>query len=161
MLVCDNCEFDVNESFDYCPRCGTLFSEFNCDNHSKSEAEGVCLICEKICCSKCGLYFNDMYLCDEHNSLEIYQNMVKIHGSSDSVQIDFLISTLIDNNFHPVKFDRKNNPISGGGSDYTLFKAFGDSSGHLVNEIKILVPFVEYLKAYNLVEEVLKNKKAT
>lgn len=155
MYTCKNCSAEVKEDNDYCPKCGTLFNNFSCENHESIEAEGVCLICDKVCCSKCGQYVNKLFLCDEHSDAEIYQSMAKVYGSSDSVEVDYLISMLENNGFHPLKFNRKNSPISIGGSDFTLFRASGEHDGHIINEIKILVPFREYFEAEKLIKNIL------
>jgi len=161
MLVCENCEYQVQDDYDYCPQCGTLFISIKCNNHNDLEGEGVCLICEKVCCSKCGVYVNENYLCDEHNNLEIYQQMVRVYGSSDAAEIGYLISMLVENKYHPIEFDRKTSPLSMGGIDYSLFRASGDSNGRLVNEIKILVPFSEFVDALELINKLLKEESAT
>ena len=54
-------------------------------------------------------------------------------GNSDVVQVEFAKSSLETAGFHPLVFSRKASPISLGGSDYTLFKAAGDSDGHVIN----------------------------
>ncbi len=159
MFVCECCESQVGENYDYCPVCGTLFSEYACENHPEEEGVGICLICEKVCCPECGDYLRGMFLCEEHSQLEIYERMAKIFGSSDSVEIDFIISMLEKEGLHPVRFDRKNNPLYLGGSDYTLFRPDGDVNGHITNEIKILVPFVEYEEAVGILKEVETNQE--
>lgn len=157
MFYCENYKYEVKKDDDFCPKCGALYSKFSCENHSETEAEGVCLVCGQISCSKCGQFVNQSYLCDEHSAIEVYQSMGKIYGSSDAVEIDYLISMLENSDFHPLKFNRKHSPISLGGSDYSLFKASGEPNGYIINEIKILVPLNEYKEAKNLVEQILKN----
>ena len=151
---CDNCKFEVMENDDFCPNCGSLFIDSKCVNHSDTTADGVCLICEKICCSECGLDVNGVYLCNDHNNVEVMQSMGRVYGTSDSLEIDYIISVLEDENFHPFKYSRKASPISLGGSDYTLFRASGESSGNLINEIKIMVPLSEYLEAKKIIENI-------
>lgn len=155
---CDKCESEVIENDDYCPNCGSIFTDDKCINHTDTSAKGVCLICEKVCCSKCGLDVNGAFLCNEHSDVEIIQSMGRVFGTSDSLEIDFIMSVLEDENFHPFKFSRKTSPISLGGTDYTLFRASGESSGHLINEIKIMVPLNEYLEVEKIIENIQKSE---
>ncbi|MBI9072748.1 MAG: hypothetical protein JEY94_14195 [Melioribacteraceae bacterium] len=155
MLTCEKCDFELDEKSEYCPNCGSLFVEKTCANHSDKEAEGTCIICAKEFCPDCGQDVNDKFLCNEHSDLEIYQSMVRVYGSSDSVEIDYLVTLLNQEGFHPFRFDRKANPISLGGVDYSLFRASGDYDGHIVNEIKLMVPLNEYLETKVTIEQIL------
>jgi hypothetical protein len=40
-----------------------------------------------------------------------------------------------------------------GGTDYSLFRASGDFNGHIINEIKLLVPCPEVLSAEKIISE--------
>lgn len=151
---CDNCKLEVETNDDYCPNCETIFTDAKCVNHTNTSAEGVCLICGKFCCSNCGLDVNGSYLCNDHSGVEVIQSMGRVFGTSDSLEIDYTMSILEEENFHPFKFSRKTSPISLGGTDYSLFRASGESSGHLINEIKIMVPLKEYLKAQELIAKI-------
>ena len=144
---CDNCKTEVEEKAKYCPSCGGLFIDAVCEIHKEKEAAGVCLVCNKICCSKCGLFVNGTFLCNQHSDIEIFESMGRVYGSSDSLEIDFLLSVLETEELHPFRYERKTSPISVGGTDYSLFRASGEYDGHIINEIKILVPLNEYLKA--------------
>lgn len=156
MFLCEHCGVEVQENDDFCPRCGTLFEDNSCDTHNEVEAEGVCLVCGKICCPNCGLFVNQTYLCNEHSDIEVFQTMGRVYGSNDAVEIDYLTSILEEENFHPFKFNRKNNSLSLGGSDFTLFRSAGEYTGHIINEIKILVPLNEYLEAKKVIDVILK-----
>lgn len=154
---CENCKFEVMESDYFCPNCGSIFIDNKCANHTENSAEGVCLICQKICCSECGLDVNGAYLCNDHSNIEIIQSMGRVYGTSDSLEIDYILSVLEDENFHPFRYSRKASPISLGGSDYTLFRSSGESNGNIINEIKIMIPLNEYLEAKKLIENINKN----
>jgi hypothetical protein len=41
-----------------------------------------------------------------------------------------------------------------GGTDYSLFRASGDFDGHIINEIKLMVPCSEVLEAEKLISEI-------
>ena len=41
-----------------------------------------------------------------------------------------------------------------GGVDYSLFRASGEYNGHIINEIKLMVPCSEVLKAEKIIDEI-------
>src|SRR3990170_7432502 len=89
-FVCLNCEFVVNNNDEYCPNCGTIFIEDKkCYIHKEIEADGICLICLKPYCKKCGLQVNIVFLCNEHSRYEIIEGMGRIYGSSDYLESSF------------------------------------------------------------------------
>lgn len=147
-VVCLNCEFLAKEDDDYCTNCGTIFLEnIKCTNHFETEAHGVCLICLKPFCKKCGLFVSNCFVCDRHSNYEIIEGMARIYGSSDSLKMTYLKDVLEKENLHPYLFSRKSSPISLGNVDYSLFRASGEYDGHLINEIKLMLPLNEILKA--------------
>ena len=153
-LICNNCENKIDDSDEFCPYCGTIFVEdLNCINHKNKEAKGVCVICRKAFCKKCGGRASGIFLCDEHYGYEIYEGMVRIFGSSDSAQTNYVKSCLEQAGFHPFIYSRKASPISIGGADYTLFRASGEYHGRIINEIKVMVPANEVLEAEKIIEE--------
>lgn len=153
--ICENCDLEIEETPEFCPRCGTLFIEETvCDNHPGVEAVGVCVICSLPFCDKCGYETNNVFLCNEHGDYEIYESMVRVFGSSDEVQIRYLKEYLEDNDIHPFVYSRKSSPMHLGGSDYSLFRASGDFNGHLINEIKLMIPCGEVLEAEKLLSEI-------
>ncbi|MFQ5707661.1 MAG: hypothetical protein ACE5HO_09450 [bacterium] len=50
-------------------------------------------------------------------------------------------------------FSRKASPISIGGADYHLFRASGEYDGHRINEIKLMVPCKEAIKAAQVLRD--------
>lgn len=144
--ICSNCDFEVENNSDYCPRCGTLFIEdVKCEYHPQEQAEGVCVICCKPFCNIDGYLVNNVFLCNEHDSYEIYEGMARVFGTSDEVQIQYVKNYLEENNLHPFLYSRKASPMHLGGTDYSLFKPSGDF--HIINEIKLMVPCGEVLEA--------------
>ena len=153
--LCVNCNFEADADSDYCPRCGTLFiKNIKCENHSKDKAEGVCVICGNPFCDKCIYPVNNIFLCTEHDGYEIYEGMARVFGTSDEIQIHYVESCLKENSFHPFVYSRKSSPMHLGGTDYSLFRASGDFDGHIINEIKLMVPCSEVLEAEKLLSEI-------
>jgi hypothetical protein len=153
---CDYCKSDVEDSDDFCPGCGSLFSEnIYCDNHPEQLANGVCIICCVPYCSECAGFTKNLYLCEYHHNYEIYEGMVRVYGSNDLAQVDYVKSCLEEEGLNPFIFTRKASPISMGGPEYTLFTSSGDYDGHIINEAKIMVPCQEVIDA----EEILRDLK--
>lgn len=152
--ICSYCDNEVSEDLDFCPYCGSLFLEdVKCINHSEVEAEGVCLICEDPYCKSCGKFTGRKFLCDKHSDYEIYQGMAKVFGSNDHVHCNYLADMLKQEGIHALVYMRKTSPISVGGVDYSLFRASGEYNGHLINEIKVMVPFHQVLDAEKILDE--------
>jgi hypothetical protein len=80
--------------------------------------------------------------------------MARIYGSLNDTPAQHAKSRLEQAGFHPILFCRSQ-PKGGPRFVYTLFRAAGDFDGHIVNEIKVMVPCQEVLKA----EKVLKKLK--
>jgi RNA polymerase subunit RPABC4/transcription elongation factor Spt4 len=155
-LVCLNCEFLIKKDDDYCPNCGTIFSEnIKCTHHIGTEAEGVCLICLQPFCKKCGLVVNNVFLCDKHSNYEIIEGMGRIYGSNDFLELSYFKEILEKEELHPFLYSRKSSPISLGGVDYSLFRASGEFDGHLINEIKLMVPLSEIIAAEKLLKPLI------
>ncbi len=152
--LCPHCDAEVQADDDFCPLCGELFAEdLPCDQHSTRSAVGVCVVCAKPFCSDCGGRVQNRFLCHQHDALEIYEGMARVFGSSDAVQVEFAKSSLETADLHPLVFSRKNNPISIGGPDYTLFRAAGEYDGHIINEFKLMVPCQEVVSAEKKLRE--------
>ena len=151
---CPRCKAEVQADDDFCPRCGGLFTEnLVCEAHADRSAAGVCIICVRPCCEKCGSKSAGRFLCATHSMYEIYEGMVRVFGSSDAVQVDYAKSCLESDGLHPFVFSRKASPLSIGGPDYTLFNASGEYDGHIINEFKLMVPCQEVPRAEEKLRE--------
>jgi hypothetical protein len=145
---CPRCKEAVQPDDDFCVHCGELFVEdVPCSLHPDRSAEGTCIICATPFCSQCGGWTQKRFLCDQHSRYEIYEDNVRVFGSSDVVQVEFAADCLVKEGLHPVIFSRKASPLSLGGVDYTLFRASGEFDGHIINELKLMVPVQEVLEA--------------
>jgi hypothetical protein len=146
---CSRCLSEIKAEDDFCPECGTLFIEdVKCVVHTNVEASGACVICCNAFCSECGFFVDDrIFLCNKHSQYEIYEGMARVYGCSDSAHIEHLKSCLEQSELHPIVFSKKASPIHLGGSDYSLFGASGDVNGHLINELKLMVPLQEVIEA--------------
>ncbi len=152
---CEVCESEVTSDSEFCVNCGSLFAEdISCINHQDTDAEGVCIICAQPFCERCASMIDDLFLCYEHERYEIIQNHARIKGSSIESELRFYKNCLEKEGLHPVIFNRKVSPLHLGGTDYTLFRASGEHNGHIINEIKLMVPCHEVLEAERILDEV-------
>jgi hypothetical protein len=86
------------------------------------------------------------FLCNHHSSYEIYEGMVRIHGVLDDVAAQYAKARLEQAGLHPLLYCRPQ-PKGGPRFVYTLYEAAGDYDGHIVNEIKVMVPTYEVAEA--------------
>jgi hypothetical protein len=74
--------------------------------------------------------------------------MARVFGSSDEQQVNYYKSILEDNDLHVFIYNKTASPFSEGVSEHILTK------GHLVGEIKLMVPCSEVLKAEKIIDEI-------
>ncbi|MCX6143905.1 MAG: hypothetical protein NTZ35_11865 [Ignavibacteriales bacterium] len=154
VLTCDDCRNEVAPDDEFCPNCGLVFVDnLKCSNHDDVEASGVCIICCLPFCRKCGGRVNKLFLCGDHEDYEIYEGRARVYGVSDEVTAHFAQECLKNGGLHPFLYSRKANPISGGGPEHTTFRASGEYDGHIINEVKVLVPCQEVLRAEKLLRD--------
>lgn len=155
--ACSRCKCRLAEEDDFCPQCGKLQAkDVKCANHNALLAEGVCIICGKPMCRDCGTWVSKRFLCSDHSGYEIYEGMARVFGVSDEAAAQYVCKCLEQEGLHPLVYERKASAISVGGPDYTLFEASGEFDGHIINEVKVMVPCQEVVKA----ERVLKKLDA-
>jgi hypothetical protein len=151
---CEHCKLEIQSDSEYCPRCGTVLIENTfCENHLEAKAKGVCVICTIPFCNNCGHNDKNVFLCITHKGYEIYEGMAKVFGTLDEIQAKHVESFLKESGIHPFIYSRKSSPMHLGGTDYSLFQASGDFNGHLLNEIKLMVPCSEVLDAEKMISE--------
>lgn len=153
LFTCTHCNDDVHGNDEFCIHCGSILVESKqCTQHIKTEAEGVCVICALPCCTQCGAFINDRFLCNTHSEYEIYEGMARIYGSLNDTSTQHAKTCLEQGGFHPFVFCRVQ-PQGGPRFVYTLFRSAGDNGGHIVNEIKVMVPCAEVMKAEKLLRK--------
>ena len=146
-LVCARCNNEVKAEDDFCPHCGELFADrVFCSQHPQIEATGVCIICSLPCCSDCGGLVFNRFLCDHHSKYEIYEGTVRVYGVLDDLAAQYAKSCLEQAGLHPILYSRTQ-PKGGPRFVYTLYEAAGDYDGHIINEIKVMVPCQEVEEA--------------
>lgn len=150
-LQCGNCELELKNDSEFCPRCGSLFDEnVKCFTHTTNAADGVCVICDYAFCNECGGFVNGTFLCKEHEHYEVLQSLAVVAASKEAYEIESLRNTLIINGLHPVLFSGRNIPSTYlPSTEYNNQNAL-DLAIYGNGEIKILVPFSEVLEAENI-----------
>ncbi len=152
--ICPHCGAEIQVDHEFCPECGELLAEnVLCHRHSSKPASGVCIVCRLPFCSDCGGRVQNRFLCDEHDTLEIYEGMARVFGSSDSAEVEFAKTSLETAGLHPFVFSRKGNSTAGGAPGYTLFRSSGEYDGHIINEFKLMVPCQEVQTAEKKLRE--------
>ncbi len=155
-FICSKCEDEIKNDDEYCRNCGTvLVEDKKCYMHKEADAEGVCLICLKHSCNKCGLYVNNIFLCNEHSEYEIIEGMARVYGSSDSLELEYYNDILKNEGLHPFLFSRKSSSIPLDNFDHLLFKGSTDYYGHSKNEIKLMLPLKEVIEAEKILEPLM------
>jgi hypothetical protein len=153
--LCPSCKNRIAEEDDFCPHCGKLQSDgVRCANHKSAMAEGVCIICTTPMCRRCGTWVNKRFLCSDHTGYEIYEGMARVYGVSDEAAAQYVCKCLEQEGLHPLVYERKASAISVGGPDYTLFEASGEFDGHIINEVKVMVPCQEVVIAERALKKV-------
>jgi hypothetical protein len=152
-LVCGRCRNEVAGDDEFCTHCGSiLIEEVMCDRHPQTPAEGVCLICSTPYCKRCGAFLNDIFLCEAHAHFEIIEGMVRVYGDLNDTPAQYAKSCLEQAGLHPTIFCRVQ-PLGGPRFVYTLYRAAGDYDGHVINEIKVMVPCEEVIEAEKILKE--------
>lgn len=148
-LSCEFCKNIIREDDEYCVSCGHLFEDdVLCNNHDDADAEGVCVICSYAFCKECGKFDNGIFFCTEHKGYQVFQSMACVFGSNDNLEAEYIKNALAAEGMHPFLFDKK---LSITGTDYSWFNTSADPGGHVLNEIKIMVPLNETLEAVELI----------
>jgi hypothetical protein len=143
-LTCGQCGEPIKQKDTFCMHCGGLFSDdLLCVNHKSIKAEGVCVICSKPLCKKCGTDVSKVFLCEKHSELEITESKVRVFGSTDNVRSQFAMTCLKQAGYHPFYYSRLFNPVA----DKVAITALRNFGNHPIEEQKVLVPFSEYIKA--------------
>ena len=146
-LMCSRCSNRAKAEDDFCPHCGELFTDgIRCSQHPQLPASGVCIICALPFCDECGGAVVGHFLCAHHDSYEIYEGMVRVYGGLDDVAAQYAQSCLEQSGLHPVLYCRRQ-PKGGARFVSALYAAAGDYDGHIVNEIKVMVPCSEVEEA--------------
>lgn len=154
-LICNSCDSELETESDYCYKCGEIFvDKISCSRHSELAAKGVCTICGEPFCKKCGHTVNNIFLCNEHDSYEIYEGMARVYGTSDEQELHYLKSCLEAEGLHPFAYSRKATNLHYGGINSSFFKSPNDTNNIIVNEIKLLVPCGEVLEAERIIGEI-------
>jgi hypothetical protein len=144
LLICNRCEEHIKKKDTYCKNCGGVFSDdLLCINHKSIKAEGVCVICSKPFCRKCGANIFKIFLCDKHSDLEITEGKARVFGSTDNVQTQFAMTCLKQAGYHPFHFSRIFNPVA----DKVAITGIRNFGNHPIEEQKIYIPFPEFINA--------------
>ena len=148
---CGNCGDEVTADSDFCPHCGVLFTESEkvfCDTHQDHPANGICIICRKLVCERCGARVHRRTFCLEHRDVEVQQDWALVYESTDINEAELAKSFLSSASFRlQVQNFNSIGYVWDGGGDSAL------SRSALSKPAKIFVPIPEYLDARKAFQE--------
>lgn len=144
-IQCSSCGDEVTSDSEFCPHCGSLFSETGtvwCDNHPEAEAEGICIICRTLACAECGRAVRGKFLCLSHAKVEVQQDWARVFQSTE-INDSSLVKAFLESNGFKVLGQNFNSIgyVWDGGGDSSL------SRSAISKPAKVFVPIPEYLKA--------------
>jgi hypothetical protein len=110
--VCRQCGSNVKGAAEFCSSCGhSLVIGLRCSNHKENAAVGVCVICCLSYCDRCASLVNKRYLCERHETYEIYEGMARVYGVSDRAAASYVSDCLGKKGLHPFLYSRKASPL--------------------------------------------------
>lgn len=148
-LSCSNCDNTVDPDAPWCPHCGALFGDDVCRVHPDEEADGVCVICGLPCCSDCGTWVNDIFLCGTHEEYELIEGRARVYGSMDVLAAEYASRCLEQAGLHPFTYSR----LAYRNVDIAPNLSYRQFGGHTGAEVKILVPFGEVTAAETVLRD--------
>lgn len=149
-ITCSNCEGEVTEDSDFCPHCGYLLTDapLRCELHPDKEANGVCIVCQRLVCEMCSEESERRVFCLDHLNVIVDGDWAEVFRSTDVHEAELAKSLLLDAKHHleTQNFSSIGYAWDGGGDA-------PQSRSNLNNPAKIFVPLNEYLKAREVLEE--------
>jgi RNA polymerase subunit RPABC4/transcription elongation factor Spt4 len=151
ITTCSKCNEEVTADSDFCPHCGTLFITVKnvfCDEHPTKSALGVCIICQKLVCDKCGDKVHGRIFCVLHRKVKVEQDWAEVFRSTDISDAE-LVKSVLESAGQKVSVQNFNSMgfIWDGGGDSPI------SRSNINKPAKVFVPIPEYLDAIKVVEE--------
>jgi hypothetical protein len=150
-IKCSYCGEEITEDSDFCPHCGTLFTEAGevyCDEHSQKLAIRVCIICRKVCCEECGVKVSGRSFCLSHRKVKVQQDWAEIFRSTEIADAE-LVKSVLESTDHKVQVQNFNSIgfAWDGGGDSPI------SRSNINKPAKVFVPIPEYLEAIKEIVE--------
>jgi len=148
--ACSECGEDVTQDSDFCPHCGVLFTDehLHCDVHEQEEATGVCVVCRRLVCARCGKKTHGRMTCEDHRKVEIVEDWARVAQSTEILDAELIRSLLVSNDFHVQvqNFNSIGYAWDGGGDSPV-------SRSNINKPAKVFVPLPEYMDAMRTIRE--------
>lgn len=152
--TCEHCKLPAGKDDSFCKNCGALFFDgLACSNHPSVAAKGVCVVCSKPFCKKCGKRSDGVFLCDLHWGYETQEGMARVFGTMDNVEAQRVTAFLTQAGFHPFLLSKIFNPPADLVAFPKITRGYG-AGNHPIQEQKVFVPFSELLKAQETLREI-------
>jgi hypothetical protein len=151
--TCDRCKLPATKADTFCRNCGALFfNGISCLHHPSAAAKGVCVICFKPSCKKCGKKTRAVFLCNLHMDYEIQEGMARIFGTMDNLEAQRVTAFLTQAGYHPFLYSRVFNPPADLVAYAKITRGYGVGN-HPIEEQKVFVPLGEVLRAQETLHE--------
>ncbi len=142
---CPNCSEEVTTDSDFCPHCGLIFEEAGavvCDTDAGQKAIGVCIICRKVVCERCGVGVNGRCFCLDHQHVEVQQDWAMVFESTEIAEAE-LVKSVLESTGHKVLVQNFNSVgfVWDGGGDSPV------SRSNINKPAMVFVPIPEYRDA--------------
>ena len=137
LIKCPNCSDEITEDSDFCPHCGNLFKEappVHCETDLDQEATGVCIICQKLVCSRCQEVQNRRLFCPEHCNVQVEEDWALIVESRAAADVEMQKGYLESKGIQ------------------TTMQDFGLRLRH-PGALRLFIPIPDYLRAKKILDE--------
>jgi len=96
-MTCPSCQAVNTKAALFCAACGHAFrdqDEVECENHSGTNATGVCIICGKPVCDDCSVGREDKVYCDDVAHSQLTTAYTKLGAVTTEFEADLLVKNL-------------------------------------------------------------------
>ncbi len=97
-LTCENCDGSIKVNEPFCKHCGIVLEssegEFECEEHSKKEAVGFCIVCGKPICSECAQEKQHRLFCKKPDHAAIHHSWSMVFTTKNDYEADIAVANL-------------------------------------------------------------------
>jgi len=137
-VQCTRCGQEY-EGGDFCPACGKLHGEAQCEVHPNMRAVGRCVLCSRAVCPDCAPEGKNVTLCETHRSVPIIEGWAQVYSTASELEAQLLRENLQADGIDAQVFSQKD-------------MMFNLDLGEL-SIVRLLVPVWEHEQARRLINE--------
>jgi hypothetical protein len=109
-MICAHCHAENTETAFFCSACGhalRLHDEVECDNHSGTNAIGICIVCGKPVCDDCSAARDNKLYCSDVAHSQLTAAHTKLGDTATEFEADLLIKNLSSNGVPALQYSTK------------------------------------------------------